>query len=52
MNIKYEIIIVVMLFVVLMSIQLTLNKIFVTLKEIKQLMKMKKTNTNIDTKEN
>lgn len=43
MNIDYNLIIVVMLFVILMSIQLTLNKIYVVLKEIRDISKFKKT---------
>lgn len=42
MNINYSIIIVVMLFVILMSIQFTLNKIYVVLKEIKEILNLKK----------
>jgi len=42
MNINYTIIIIVMLFVILMSIQFTLNKIFLTLKEIKEILNLKK----------
>ncbi|MGL5693307.1 MAG: hypothetical protein ACRCXA_04460 [Peptostreptococcaceae bacterium] len=42
MNINFTLVVVVMLFVILMSIQLTLNKIFVVLKEIKELMKLKR----------
>ncbi|QJA10088.1 hypothetical protein HF520_15015 [Romboutsia sp. CE17] len=42
MNINFTLIAVVMLFVILMSIQLTLNKIYVVLKEMKELMKLKK----------
>lgn len=42
MNINYTIIIVVMLFVILMSIQFTLNKIYVILKEIKEILNLKK----------
>lgn len=42
MSINYTIIIVVMLFVILMSIQFTLNKIYVTLKEIKEILNLKK----------
>lgn len=42
MNINYTIIVIVMLFVVLMSIQFTLNKIYVTLKEIKEILNLKK----------
>lgn len=42
MTINYTIIIVVMLFVILMSIQFTLNKIYVTLKEIKEILNLKK----------
>lgn len=42
MNINFTLIAVVMFFVILMSIQLTLNKIYVVLKEMKELMKLKK----------
>ncbi|MGL5315728.1 MAG: hypothetical protein ACRC92_20905 [Peptostreptococcaceae bacterium] len=42
MSINYSIIIVVMLFVILMSIQFTLNKIYVVLKEIKEILNLKK----------
>ena len=42
MNINFTLIVIVMLFVVLMSIQLTLNKIYVILIEIRELMKLKK----------
>ena len=42
MNINFTLIIIVMLFVILMSIQLTLNKIYVILREIRELMKLKK----------
>ena len=42
MSINYTIIIVVMLFVVLMSIQFTLNKIYVILKEIKEILNIRK----------
>ena len=42
MTINYNLVIVVMLFIVLMSIQFTLNKIYVTLKEIKELIRLKK----------
>ncbi|MGL6105244.1 hypothetical protein [Romboutsia sp.] len=42
MGINYTIIIVVMLFIILMSIQFTLNKIYVTLKEIKEILNLKK----------
>ena len=42
MNINFTLIVIVMLFVILMSIQLTLNKIYVVLREIKELMKLKK----------
>ena len=37
MTINYNLVIVVMLFIVLMSIQFTLNKIYVLLKEIKEI---------------
>ncbi|MGL5329101.1 MAG: hypothetical protein ACRDD7_07525 [Peptostreptococcaceae bacterium] len=42
MNINFTLVAIVMLFVILMSIQLTLNKIYVVLKEMKELMKLKK----------
>ncbi|MGL5345997.1 MAG: hypothetical protein ACRDA3_01475 [Peptostreptococcaceae bacterium] len=42
MSINYTIIIVVMLFVVLMSIQFTLNKIYVVLREIKEILNLRK----------
>ena len=42
MTIKYNLVIVVMLFIVLMSIQFTLNKIYVLLKEIKEILNLKK----------
>ena len=42
MNINFTLIAVVMLFVILMSIQLTLNKIYVILKEMKELIKLNK----------
>ena len=42
MTINYNIVIVVMLFIVLMSIQFTLNKIYVLLKEIKEILNLKK----------
>ena len=41
MNINFTLIAIVMLFVILMSIQLTLNKIYVILREIRELMKLK-----------
>ena len=41
MNVNYTLIIVAMLFVILVSIQFVLNKIYVTLKEIKELLKFK-----------
>lgn len=40
--INYNLIIVVMLFIILMSIQYTLNKIYVVLKEIKEILNLKK----------
>ncbi|WP_199534055.1 hypothetical protein [Romboutsia weinsteinii] len=43
MNIDYNLIIVVMLFIILMSIQFTLNKIYVILKELKDIITLKKT---------
>ena len=42
MTINYNLVIVVMLFIVLMSIQFTLNIIFVLLKEIKEILNLKK----------
>ena len=42
MTINYNLVIVVMLFLVLMSIQFTLNKIYVLLKEIKEILNLKK----------
>lgn len=42
MDINYKIIIITMLFVILLSLQLTLNKIYMVLKEIKELIKLKK----------
>ena len=42
MTINYNLVIVVMLFIVLMSIQFTLNKIYVILKEIKEILNLKK----------
>ncbi len=42
MNLNYGLIIVVMLFVILMSIQLTLNKIYVVLKDIKNIINLRK----------
>ena len=42
MNINFTLIVIVMLFVILISIQLTLNKIYVILREIRELMKLKK----------
>ena len=41
MNVNYTLIVVAMLFVILVSIQLVLNKIYVTLKEIRDLLKFK-----------
>lgn len=38
MSINYEIVVIVMLFVVLISIQFTLNKILMLLKEIKEIL--------------
>lgn len=43
MNIDYNLIVVVMLFVILMSVQFTLNKIYVVLKDIRDILKFKKT---------
>ena len=42
MTINYNLVIVVMLFIVLMSIQFTLNKKYVLLKEIKEILNLKK----------
>ena len=42
MTINYNLVIVVMLFIVLMSIQFTLDKIYVLLKEIKEILNLKK----------
>ena len=42
MTINYNLVIVVMLFIVLMSIQFTLNKIYLLLKEIKEILNLKK----------
>ena len=42
MTINYNLVIVVMLFIVLMSIRFTLNKIYVLLKEIKEILNLKK----------
>ena len=42
MIINYDLIIVVMLFVILMSIQFTLNKIYVILKDIKDILNIRK----------
>ncbi|CEH32804.1 hypothetical protein SDC9_58778 [bioreactor metagenome] len=42
MDLNYGLIIIVMLFVILMSIQFTLNKIYVILKEIKEILNLKK----------
>ena len=42
MTINYNLVIVVMLFIVLMSIQFTLNKIYVLLEEIKEILNLKK----------
>lgn len=43
MNINFSIIAVVMLFVILITIQITLNRIYVVLKEIRSLLNIKKT---------
>ncbi len=40
--INYNVVIVVMLFIILMSIQFTLNKIYVLLKDIKEILNLKK----------
>ena len=42
MTINYNLVIVVMLLIVLMPIQFTLNKIYVLLKEIKEILNLKK----------
>lgn len=42
MNLNYGLIIIVMLFVILMSIQFTLNRIYVILKEIKEIINLRK----------
>ncbi|MDK2563631.1 hypothetical protein QOZ84_08715 [Romboutsia sedimentorum] len=42
MNLNYGLIVIVMLFVILMSIQFTLNKIYVILKEIKEIINLRK----------
>lgn len=42
MDLNYGLVIIVMLFVILMSIQFTLNKIYVILKEIKDILNLKK----------
>ena len=42
MTINYNLVIVVMLFIVIMSIQFTLNKIYVLLKEIIEILNLKK----------
>ena len=42
MTINYNLVIVVMLFIVLISIKFTLNKIYVLLKEIKEILNLKK----------
>lgn len=42
MSINYTILVIVMLFVILMSIQFTLNKIYVLLKDIKEILNLKK----------
>lgn len=43
MNINFSIVAIVMLFVVLVTIQITLNRIYVILKEIRTLLTIKKT---------
>ncbi|MBC6695852.1 hypothetical protein H9L25_03585 [Terrisporobacter mayombei] len=43
MNINFSIVAVVMLFVILITIQITLNRIYVVLKEIRSLLNIKKT---------
>ena len=42
MDLNYGLVIVVMVFVILMSIQFTLNKIYVILKEIKEILNLKR----------
>lgn len=46
MNINFSIIAVVMLFVILITIQITLNRIYVVLKEIRSLLNIKKLGNN------
>ena len=41
LGINFTVVGAVMLFVILITIQITLNKIYITLKEIKSLLKMK-----------
>lgn len=43
MNVNFSIVAVVMLFVILITIQITLNRIYVVLKEIRSLLNIKKT---------
>ncbi|WP_297137031.1 hypothetical protein [Terrisporobacter sp.] len=43
MNVNFSIVAVVMLFVILITIQITLNRIYVVLKEIRALLNIKKT---------
>ncbi len=43
LNINFTIVGAVMLFVILITIQITLNRIYVVLKEIKSLLNLKKT---------
>ncbi len=42
MNFNYGLIIIVMLFIMLISIQFTLNKIYVILKELKEILNLRK----------
>ncbi|CEI71711.1 MULTISPECIES: hypothetical protein [Romboutsia] len=42
MSINYQLIIVVMMFVILISIQFTLNKIYLVLKDIKEILNLKR----------
>ena len=42
LSINFTVVGAVMLFVIFITIQITLNKIYITLKEIKSLLKMKK----------
>ncbi len=44
MSLNYDFIILAMLFIILISMQSTLNKIYVILKEIKEIINLKKIN--------